>query len=219
MHKLLLFPGILFITTMLCAFDIERAEHWEIYLGGQYTQSNTIDFNGGATAELNDRTGFLFGFGYNLDNQFNLGLMFSSSSSHYTGTYVCTESNEECSEGESKSFSASMYTSAINLTGTYHFMEGPFSPYLQGNLGSTYIDSGVSTGNGYCYWYPWWGYICTPTNYGANKFNYGAQAGLRYDFGNGGFIRGGLGMNWIDIGNGSNPGFTVYNLGIGFKFR
>ncbi|HHH73086.1 MAG TPA: hypothetical protein ENL04_04615 [Sulfuricurvum sp.] len=214
-------PLMLLLATLdlLNAFELKRSGSWEAYLGGQYVSGERIDFDGGAKADLNDRAAFLFGFGYNFDNHLNLGAMFGSSSANYRGTSVCPETSKECTPGETETFTASMYTSQFNLTGTYNFMEGKFTPFVQGNLGFTYIDSGSRSGDGYCYWDPWWGYQCYGTNYTETRFNYGAQVGLRYELGYAAFIKAGVGLNYIDLSHATNPGFTVYNLVIGMKFK
>ncbi len=201
----------------LSAFEMSRTQSWEMYLGPQYGEAKTLEFGNGSSASIGSSASFMFGFAYNFDPHLNLGFMFNSTSTNYKGTIA----NKE--DTNTKDFSASLYTSAFDLTATYHFMEGQFTPYVAANLGMTYIDSGISTGetDTGCWWYPWWGYVCGPVDstYTANKLNYGGQLGLRYDFGEAAFFKAGIGLNHVDLDGTSDDTFTVYNFLIGFKFR
>lgn len=222
MNRFALSLTVLMAAASLSAYEPERAQRWEFYLGPQYIEGKNIDFGNDAEADINDMASLMFGFGYNFDNRFNLGMAFSSASANYRGSAVCAEGSSGCTPGTKETFTSTMYSSALNVTGTYNFLEGNFTPFIQANLGMTYIDSGISTGQVVdgCYWLPWWGYVCSPYDltYTGTRFNYGAQAGLRYDFSNGMFLRGGVGINYIDISHADNPAFTVYNFGVGFLF-
>lgn len=223
MNRLLFFSSALILSSSLYAFDTTRAQQWEFYLGPQYTESKNINFGNGAEADINDMASLMFGFGYNFDNHINLGAFFNSASANYTGTVVCADGSSGCTEGTKETFNATMYKSSMNMSLTYNFLEGSFTPFVQGNLGLTYIDSGISTGQivDGCYWVPWWGPVCYPyeLTYTENRFNYGIQAGARYDFSNGLFLRGGIGFDYIDLSHAKNPNFTVYNFAVGVMFR
>ncbi len=204
-----------FTVTSVNAFEKSRAKSWEFYLGPQYTSGKTLEFDGGATAEINDQSSFAFGFGYNFDKHVNIGMMFNYASTNYEGT----AKNEA---GETETFVSNMSTSTMNFTATYNILEGDFTPYVTGNFGLTYIDSGISSGDrgAGCWWDPWYGYVCYPyeTTYSSSRFNYGGQIGLRYDFGNALFIKGGAGINYVDLDTSNSSDFIVYNLSMGFLF-
>ncbi len=198
-------------------FENNRARTWEFYIGPQFIGGKTLKFDGGAEAHINDMASLLFGFGYNFDEHFALGATFSSTSANYKGTSVPENG------GDPETFASNMYTSSFNITATYNFVEGPFTPYVVANLGTTYIDSGIKTGKEHegCWWDPWWGYICAPyaSTYTANKLNYGAQLGVRYDFGNSVFLKAGIGLDYIDLDTHNGKDFTLYNFSVGFMFR
>jgi hypothetical protein len=46
---------------------------------------------------------------------------------------------------------------------TWHFMDGPITPYVSATLGWTWVDSNIADGPPQvgCWWDPWYGYICT----------------------------------------------------------
>lgn len=190
-----------------------RDQSWEFFFSPQYTESKTLEFGHGSKAEINSRGGFNFGFGYNFNANMQLGMTFSSSSGNYKGTRVKED-------GSKKVFTSNMYTSSMDITGTYNFIDGPFTPYVTGNFGFTYIDSGVSVEESpeYCYWDPWWGYRCSSITYTDTVLNYGASAGVRYDFKNRLFVKAGVGINYLDVDSTNSADFVVYDITIGSSF-
>jgi len=190
-----------------------RDQSWEFFFSPQYIESKTLEFGHGSKADINSRGGFSFGFGYNFDAKMQLGMTFSSSSSNYKGTRVKED-------GSKTVFTSNMYTSSMNIEGTYNFIDGPFTPYVTGSFGLTYIDSGVAVEDGpeYCYWDPWWGRVCHSITYTDTVFNYGGSAGLRYDFPNRLFVKAGVGINYLDVDSTNSADFIVYDLTIGLSF-
>ncbi len=209
--KLSLFT--LFACSVLAEAKEQRNESWEFFFTPIFTQSKVLEFGNGSEADINSRGGLGFGFGYNVNPNIELTMLFSGSSGNYKGTRVKED-------GEKKEFTSNMYTSSMNFGATYNFLEGAFTPYVSGTFGFTYVDSGivVEGGDGYCYWDPWWGYICHSKTYTDTVLNYGGSAGLRYDFGNGLFLKGGIGMTYLDIDSTNSSDFIVYDFSIGSTF-
>jgi hypothetical protein len=213
---------LLFITLALTSFKAEaftdsRVDKWEFFLAPQFTNSKVLQFEGGAEADINDQSSLGFGFGYNLNANIELDVLFSSSNANYTITAI----PENPSDDPIKS-STSLYTSTISFGFTYNLVKGPFTPYVSANLGYTYIDSGIPTGNigNVCYWYPYYGYVCGPVaeTYTSTEFNYGAGIGLRYDFNRKLYIKGDVSQNYLDINSSNTPDFTTYRFIFGFMF-
>ena len=202
-------------TNTQAAFYDSRVEKWEFYLAPQITNSKVIEFDNGAQASINKHSSIGFGMGYNMNSHIELSLDFASSNANYTSTAV----PEDPSQSPVTS-THSLYTTSINFGFTFNFLSTPFTPYVTANLGSTYIDSGVLTGNvgTGCWWYPYWGYVCGPVaqTFTSTEFNYGAALGLRYDFNRRLFIKGQAGKNYLDIGN--TPDFITYRFIFGFMF-
>ena len=74
-------------------------------------------------------------------------------------------------------------------------LDRSLTPYVEGGIGWTYIDSNIidgipSTG---CWWDPWWGPVCAtfPTTYGKNVWSFALGAGLRAELTDTFFLRGG----------------------------
>jgi hypothetical protein len=197
-------------------FD-SRYEKWEVFLAPQFTNSKLLQFDNGAEADINERSGLGFGFGYNVNHHIELSLLFSSSNGNYTGTRIADDGADT-----PERFTANMYTSKLDFGFTYNLFRSAFTPYVSANIGSTYIDSGIPTGNigSVCWWDPWWGYICGPYSqtYTSTELNYGAGAGLRYDFNRKVYIKGGVAKNYIEIDSTNTPDFTSYQVYIGIMF-
>ena len=74
----------------------------------------------------------------------------------------------------------------------------------------------------WCWWDPWWGYVCStsyPTDI-IDAFSYQATLGLRYEFDNDQtFMRLGYTSLWMDFDASSGtPRFDVFVLDIGWMF-
>jgi opacity protein-like surface antigen len=222
-EHLTLFGSLLFIATLLIstfaqaeAFD-SRDNKWEFFLQPQYINSKTLEYDNGASADINDRSSLGFGLGYNIDRHIELSVDFSASNSNYTGTRIIDDG-----ANTPEKFSATMYTSSLNFGFTYNILSGPFTPYISANLGSTYIDSGIPTGNieSACWWDPWYGYICSPRaqTFTSTEFHYGIGAGLRYDFNRKLYMKGGINQTFLDLNSSNTADFIVYQFIFGFMF-
>ena len=198
-------------------FYDSRVEKWEFFLAPQITSAKDLQFDNGASADINQRSTLAFGLGYNIDAHIELSLQFSASNGNYTSTIVPDDPTES-----PVTSTQSLYTSTMDFGFTYNFLSGPLTPYVQASLGYTYIDSGIYTGNitTGCWWYPYWGYDCGPVaqTYTSTEFTYGAALGLRYDFGRKMYIKGDVGKNYLDFGSSNTPDFDTYRFTFGFMF-
>jgi len=198
-------------------FYDSRVKKWEFYLAPQITDSKDLQFENGATANLEQDSSLGFGVGYNLSSRIELALEFVSNDTNYTSTAIPEDPAESAVTS-----SGSIYTSTINFGFTFNFLTTPFTPYVTANLGSTYIDSGVYTGNvgSGCWWYPYYGYICGPVaqTYTSTELSYGAALGLRYDFNRKLYMKGEARKSFIDMGNSNTPDFDTARLIFGFMF-
>ena len=198
-------------------FYDSRVKKWEFYLAPQITDSKDLQFENGATANLEQDSSLGFGVGYNLNSHIELALEFVSNDTNYSSTAIPEDPAEPAVTSR-----GSIYTSTINFGFTFNFLTTPFTPYVTANLGSTYIDSGVYTGNvgTGCWWYPYWGYICGPVaqTFTSTELSYGAALGLRYDFNRKLFMKGEVRKSFIDMGNSNTPDFDTARLIFGFMF-
>lgn len=199
------------------AFKDSRDGKWELFLTPQFINSKTLQFDNGARADINERSSLGFGFGYNINSHIELSAQFASSNSNYTGTRILDDGSES-----TENFTGNLYTSSLNFGFTWNLLSTAFTPYLSANIGSTFIDSGIPTGDieTICWWDPWWGYVCSPTaqTYTSTELNYGAGIGLRYDFNRKLYIKGGVSKNIIDTSSSNTADFTIYQFTFGFMF-
>lgn len=195
----------------------KRTGQWQISLIPSYTNSQSIQFEGGAVADINAHSGFGIGIGYNFSNHLELELDIGSADGNYTGTRILDDGSNT-----PQKYNGNFYTSHMNLGLTYNFIPSRLTPFVKGNLGLTYVDSGIPTGNigTVCWWDPWWGYFCGPyaQTYTASELSYGADFGLRFDISNKLFLKGSVGKSYIDFNNSSTADFTQYKFIVGFSF-
>ena len=193
-----------------------RTGQWQISLIPSYTDSKSIQFEGGAVADINAHSGFAIGIGYNFSDYLELDLDIGSANTNYIGTRIFEDGRTP------EKYNGTMYTSHMNLGLTYNFMASHLTPFVKGNLGLNYIDSGIPTGNygTVCWWDPW-GYYCGPyaQTYTSSDLSYGADLGLRFDITSKVFVKGSVGKSYIDLDNSSTADFTNYKFIVGFSFR
>ena len=206
------------------AFNDSRVKKWEFFLAPMVTNSKVLQFSNGAEADINKRSSIGFGFGYNINANIELTGIFASSTGNYTGTRIIDNTPEDPDNPNGpQTFLSNMYTSSLEFGFTYNLLSKPFTPYISANIGTTYIDSGIPTGNistGYC-WDPWYGYYypcASAQTYTSTEINYGFGVGLRYDFNRKLYIKGGVGKNYLDLNSSNTPDFTTYQFIFGFMF-
>jgi len=194
-----------------------RTGQWQISLIPSYTDSTTVTFDGGATADISGHSGFAIGIGYNFSDYIELDFDIGSADGSYVGTRIFEDGS-----GPEK-YNGNLYTSHMNLGLTYNFMASRLTPFVKGNLGLSYVDSGIPTGNigSVCWYDPWWGYYCGPyaQTYTSSDLVYGADLGLRFDITSKVFVKGSAGKSYIDFDNSSTADFTIYKFIVGFSFK
>lgn len=206
-----------FCASSQAAFNDSRDEKWEFFLVPQYMNELTLESSNGSKATIDESSSLGFGLGYNLNKHFEISVLFSYNDSDYNVTLVPEDDPTNPVKG-----SANLYISTIDFGFTFNFLSTPFTPYVSANIGSSYIDSGIPTGEiGSGCWYDYWyGYICTPVaiTHTSTELNYGVGAGLRYDFNRKLYIKGGVSQRVIDFSSEHTPDFTVYQVFMGFMF-
>lgn len=214
-----------FVSSMICivmlAFSLSAHAQrdvgaYEFTLQIPYLESQTLDFDGRARAEIESDPGFGFGMAYNLTDRFSLIGNLSWNSTDYTALRVLDGGGIDQLSTELDSWN-------IGFGGDYYFLTGKFSPFINAGIGANYIDTNVPSGlpDTVCWWDPWYGYICaqdTPTHDEWSYF-YSYGAGVRLDFGLSTFVKAGYYESVMDFDNASgSPKFTSWRLELGFKF-
>jgi opacity protein-like surface antigen len=193
-----------------------RYETWEVSLLAQYQTSTSAEGEQGSSLDIDSGMGWGFGIGWNWTENWNLSYRFSLNKPDYSATIVPEDPEEET---QTINYDMSKYSHQFNVT--YHFMDGPITPYLQAGVGWTKLDSNIlsrppTTG---CWWDPWWGYICSTTwdTFKTSEFTYNVGAGLRWDVNGAFFMRGAWARQFIKLDNG-NLDFDTVTLEAGFMW-
>jgi opacity protein-like surface antigen len=93
---------------------------------------------------------------------------------------------------------------------------------VSAGVGIAYVDTNIPTGVGqtYCYWDPWWGYVCggyAPTKT-ENDVSYNAGVGVRYDVNRQFGLQASYNKMWIDFSRASGvPDFDSWRLEFIFR--
>lgn len=195
-----------------------RSGDMEFSLPIIYTNSTTIDGSGGSYADLNSDWSPGFGVGYNINQHFLINGLFTWSSRGYDAKIVR-------GDGSTSKYNGTMESSTISLNGTYFILDRDVTPFVSGGIGWTFMDTNIPSGSGqsYCYWDPWWGYVCdtyVPTKT-EDQVSYNAGLGLRWDITTNFSLQGSYSKMWIDISGakGGMPDFNVYKVDLVFRSK
>jgi len=190
----------------------DRAQKLETSIKLLRTGSEEVSGKNGSSVDMDSSFGLGFGINYNFDQNFALGFDLAWSKPDYEATYFSPEDGLVSIGHEMTLFSG-------QFKGIWNLMDGPFTPYAEAGIGWSYVDSNVSKGSGVtgCYWDPWWGYVCRTytRSYNETELAYSIGIGLRYEFGNGMFIKGGV--NHLEIDGGKfDPSLDSARLELGW---
>jgi opacity protein-like surface antigen len=205
--------GVAMPVFMAEAQQSDRGGSWEFSLPIIYTDSTTIDFTKGSSVDLNSDWGMGLGLGYNINNHFQINGLFSFSTRSYEASFI--EDNDNHTTGK---YNGYLDSTTIALNGVYYFLSSNITPFVSGGIGMTYIDTNIPSGVGssYCYWDPWWGYVCgtyVPTKT-ENDFSYTAGLGVRWDVNDSAALQGSYNKLWLDISeaDGGMPDLDLFKI-------
>jgi outer membrane assembly lipoprotein YfiO len=197
-----------------------RKGRYELTLQPRYVASKDIDGNGGSKLALDPAFGFGLGFGYNLTDKFALHLDGSWARADYQATIATTDAGGNPTGPTTAAGTLDTATVALNLS--YYVLEGPLAPFLVGGIGWTFVDSNIPSGppQGVCWYDPWYGYVCTSyqNTYTRSYFSYNLGVGARWDVMSGLFLRGSVGLQWVDLGQAGSTDFLGGRLDLGYMF-
>lgn len=196
-----------------------RGGKWEFTLQPQYTHSASFDSGHGSGGEVDSSLGFGFGVAYNLNNNLSIGGEFTWGSAGY----VATLAGADAGSTTTTTVQGTLISNTFRLNATWNFLPGDFTPFIQGGIGSTYIDTNIPTAPpvNSCWWDPWWGYYCGtyyPTR-SAYYVSYMGGLGLRWEVDRSIFVRAVANRQWLEVGGSlGTPWTDQYRVDLGFKF-
>ena len=194
-----------------------RQGRWEARAGASLGDTADVDFEGGTTAEIDSGVGFLLGVGYHYSDRLQFGSTFSFDQKDYEAEIVGDAA------GESFTAQGSLDTMSIMVDASYNFLTGPFTPFVVGSVGWSWVDTNVATEppSVGCWWHPWYGYICTSwqDTRTLDGLTYELGVGMRYDFNDTFAADGSYRMRWVDFEHAADsPSFDGLQLNLIWKF-
>jgi opacity protein-like surface antigen len=179
-----------------------------------YQEGTTIDFKGGTTAKLDSDYGFSLVGGYRLNPRVTVQGALDWARVNYDASIVTAAGGSTAARGTYQAF-----TPRINVL--FNLMTRPFTPYVMGGIGYSFIDTNIPNGRPQtgCYWDPWYGYICATvqSTKRVDGFAYQVGAGLRFDFSEVGTVRVAYERHWVDFGSQGSPYLDQIKLGFSVR--
>ena len=196
-----------------------RDGRWDVYGTLRAVLGEEVTFDGGSKIDSESDLGFGFGFGYNFTDHLLVGGELTWSNVDYEGTLRSADTPAEPDQRISGEYDA--FGVAANVT--YHFLKGPFTPYVSASLGYVWVDTNIADGPPElgCWWDPWFGQVCAlfQDTKDESAVTYGIGAGLRWEFTRGWFARVGYDERFTDIGKANGtPGFGSVRFDLGSRF-
>jgi len=103
-----------------------------------------------------------------------------------------------------------------------NFLEGPITPFVNGTIGYSFIDTNIPDGppQSGCWWDPWYGQICGTwqSTRSVDEFIYGAGLGVRWDTSDTLSVKLEYQKRWIDSSNAGSPDFDQLKLGLSWMY-
>ncbi|MDH5226648.1 MAG: porin family protein, partial [Gammaproteobacteria bacterium] len=195
-----------------------RANTWDFQLGGIYQLSESVKGKGGSSLDMDSELGITFGLGYNLSDRLALGAEFNYLRPDYTAIIADAD---DPSVKQRVDHTLTQFD--FRFKGTYNFLDGPFTPFVEAGFGWSQLDSNVAKGPPVtgCWWHPYWGYVCSNyyRTFSGTDFEYGGSLGMRYEFRGGSFIRADYSLYKLDVGGKtSSAQLDAFKLQYGWSF-
>ncbi len=184
----------------------------ELYGIGQYLHSDDIDFNGPygtVKTKMNDTGLGGFGVAYHFSDFFSVHADFMFGSATFSGD-VPTAS------GSSVGFSQNAFIQTGRFNVDYNIINRRITPFLTAGIGYQYTETELQNAPpvGYCWWDPWWGWVCSYDHPHAwqTDFTWNVGGGFRWNITDNLFIKATAGATWLEY-DGSH-GITTQIEGI-----
>lgn len=210
------------LATPAVAQAMDREGSWETTFGILFQNSSDADFQGGTTAEFDSDTSFVFGLGYHYTDNLEFGGRLGIGKTDYNAS-IATDVNGDGGQDGFVDVRGDLEFTTLLLDATWNFMSGPFSPFVTGAIGWSWVDTNIATGPPQtgCWWDPWWGYVCSSfqDTRTLDGFSYQLGAGARYDITDTVAVHGSYRIQWIDFDKAKGtPDFDGFQLSFGWKF-
>ena len=212
---------IVMLTTICSAWSLAahagRDPGWEF--GGEviYQDSKNISADGGSSAAIDSDVGLALTFGYRVSERLEVNFGLDWNNVDYKANLISADlPNLSASvDGELESF-----TPRVGVN--FNFLEGPITPFVNGTIGYSFIDTNIPDGPPQtgCWWDPWYGQICGTwqSTRSVDEFIYGAGVGVRWDTSDTLSVKLEYQKRWIDSNNAGSPDFDQLKLGLSWMY-
>jgi Outer membrane protein beta-barrel domain len=194
----------------------QRAGTWEAGLVVLDTSSDTANGQQGTSLSVDGDIGWGGWGAYNFTNRVAVGVDYTYLSPKYRATYRLEDT------GELQSIRHVADVANLQVKGTFYFLEGPLTPYVEVGAGWAWVDSNVASGppTTGCWWDPWWGYICRPyyNTYNDRNTSYSAAVGFRWELSADYVLRADYGIFNVDT-SAASESIETSTLRVGFAWR
>jgi len=179
----------------------ERRNKTEVYGIGQFLSSKDINFNGpnGGTIPLHmDNTGLGgFGIAYHFNDFIAIHGDFMFGGATFHGTVPLEQ-------GGTFNINQDAFIQSGRFNIDYNIINRRITPFLTAGIGYQYIETELKNlpPANYCWWDPWWGYVCTSSQPYAwqTDFTWNAGAGLRWNITDHLMVKATGGATWLEYG-------------------
>jgi opacity protein-like surface antigen len=188
-----------FTATAAMAQVDEREGTFEFGVQLSNVSGEQVTGNGGSYVDVSNDNAIGVVGGFNLTNRFQIGGEMTWADPAYTASRRLDPS------GTTVGFSSELDIGSLLFKGTFNFLEGAFTPYVEAGYGWVQIDSNIADGppTTGCWWDPWWGYVCTSwyETYEDTRTAYTYSVGLRWDIADEFGLRASYGITEMDAKN------------------
>jgi opacity protein-like surface antigen len=181
MRRFIGFCALALFAGIATAQTYEREGTWDAGFVITDTGDDTINGDFGSSLTFKGDVGWGFYGSYNFNNHLALGVDWSHISPDYRLTY---RQDNGGIPGLLQTIEHTGDIGNLHIKGTFNFLSGDFTPFVEAGFGWTWIDSNIADGppSTGCWW-TWYGYVCSNfyDTYSSTQSSYTYSAGIRWD--------------------------------------
>jgi hypothetical protein len=175
--------------------EYDRTDRTFLYMLYQYQQMAVAPEwtteSGTASTQMDAANMWGFGLGYIFTDKIGVRFETVMGSTNFNGT------------GAAVGLARDVFRNVGLFCLDFYPLDTRFTPFISGGIGWEYLEATLTNmpvTPGYCYWDPWWGYICTGASYpiySTTEFVYDFGLGFRWDAPANCFLKAAIDMNWL----------------------
>ncbi|HEX6997111.1 MAG TPA: outer membrane beta-barrel protein [Gammaproteobacteria bacterium] len=182
-----------------------------------HLDAESTPFDGGTVVSTESATGLGFNFDYAFATRWTVGARFTFHEVDYVADVAV---DGPLAPGGTRLDGELEATSLLAHAKRYFGDFDRVAPYASFGVGVTSVDTNIPEGApvGFCWWHPWWGYVCDSVQPTKTDTDMSAalRFGVRWAFGRRLFLDANVGRQWIDFDTADRPGFSELAIAVGF---